>query len=229
MKNKIIQIKHLTRKEKNNLILDDLNFDLLENEILSIVGPVEVSLIPKCILKLIEYKGKIDIYNNSASFLYNLEFIGYYSLTKDLPKNMKIKDFIKFSNSFYKNNYLKNYESYLKRYNLDLEKKIIDLSDIEYEVLKLIDSLFINPSILILDHPFTKIDDQTKKLLIDDLLSLKQKCSSILIIDNEFKDMKFADRILVYKYSTLLTLDTTNENINLNDLDLTHVTREILK
>ncbi len=229
MKNKIIQIKHLTRKEKNNLILDDLNFDLLENEILSIVGPVEVSLIPKCILKLIEYKGKIDIYSNSASFLYNLEFIGYYSLTKDLPKNMKIKDFIKFSNSFYKNNYLKNYESYLKRYNLDLEKKIIDLSDIEYEVLKLIDSLFINPSILILDHPFTKIDDQTKKLLIDDLLSLKQKGSSILIIDNEFKDMKFADRILVYKYSTLLTLDTTNENINLNDLDLTHVTREILK
>ena len=219
MKKKIIEIKHLSKKIGKDILIDDITFDLEENEILSIVGDNDIGLISKSILKLIEYDGKIKIYNNEP-FLYSMNFIGYFSNSLDLYKNMKIKDFVNLSNSFYKPSHKSNYLDLLNRYNLDINRKIADLGIEEYTTLKLIDSFFFNPSILILDHPFKNLNKDLILKFKEDFLTLKKNGSSILLLTDSLSNLKgFTNRLIVFKNKKIKEIDIVNNDINTIDID----------
>lgn len=196
---KLININNLSKKyqtkDKEIHAIDNISFDINEGEIISIVGP------SGC--------GKSTLLNILA---------GFESYTGSIRKNKPIKIGYMFQNdcllpylNVYKNASLglllskkSNYEyvdTLLKKYNLYdfIDSFPSSLSGGMRQRLALIRTLAIKPNILFLDEPFSKLDEQTRKKVSEDVINIirELKVTTILITHDINEAINLSDRIIV--------------------------------
>ena len=138
---------------------------------------------------------------NSLFFIKTVEDYMNYVIKKDL---LKIKDPIK-----------KKIDS-LRIIGLDqtyLKREIETLSASEKFLLQLAVSLLSNPNILIFDNPFTYIDLQQEKKLLQLLTRLKEQFNKTIIFveDNSDKLYKYTNKMLFIKNNEVILSSPTSE------------------
>lgn len=180
----VVEIRDLTKIYSNSQIaLSDINFEILEGEILGIAGPVnsgKTSLL-KIIAKIDKPTAGELIYSKSIK-------LGYCSATTILPQNSKVFEFII---KIAKMNYLKLPNDYSKIINLltffELNElsnsKISDLSFFQRRCLAISAALITNPNLLILDEPFLDLNNQDVEKLTTFLKSSLKRDTSCIIAD----------------------------------------------
>ncbi len=176
-------VKKLDLEQNKETIFKSLNLELKVGTINFIINePNLVNLFFKSILNLIDSKSKTYLFNNDITD--SFEEIGYYQADVDI---------FKLSKSYYKNNYDTNLEYLINLFNINTNDLITNLDKNRYELVKIIDALYHNPSLIILYEPYIYLTEIEKENLNNYLINLKQNGSTILIYTKNINNLYFKD------------------------------------
>ena len=204
MKNNLLKVRNLSKiyhSEKNELLsLKDINFDVKEDEFISIVGPSGCG--KSTILSIIS--NMINKSSGDIIFNKNKPRIGYMLQEDSLFPWRTILDNaclgLEIKNDLSKENKNKVIEL-LKKYGLSdfINSYPNSLSGGLKQRVALIRTLAINPDILLLDEPFSALDYQTRLTLSDDLKKIitNEKKTTIMVTHDIAEAISMSDKIII--------------------------------
>lgn len=187
MKKILLEIKNLKKiyhnKQGETLAVDNVNFDVYQQEILAIVGPSGCG--KSTILSILSDLNKKS---DGKIVFHDKEEIGYMLQTDSLFPWLTILDNCLLGLEIKKRKNqesIKNVIRLLDKYGLsEFKYKYPDsLSGGMKQRVALIRTLAINPSLLLLDEPYSALDYQTRLALSDDMYRIikVEKKTAILI------------------------------------------------
>lgn len=221
MKKILLEIKNLKKiyhnKQGETLAVDNVTFDVYQQEILAIVGPSGCgkSTILSILTNLEEkYDGDIIFHGN--------ENIGYMLQNDSLFPWLTILDNCLLGLEIYgkkSKEATENVIRLLDKYGLgEFKNKYPDsLSGGMKQRVALIRTLATNPSLLLLDEPYSALDYQTRLTLSDDMYKIikAEGKAAILITHDIAEAISMSDRVIVLS-SRPATVKSVYE-INLTD------------
>lgn len=195
MKKQYIEFKNISfGYNKQNKILHNCSFNIEKSRTTFLVGNngQGKTTIINLILKM--YKPQSgDIFCESVNIKninqykknigFSLNKVEYYSF-------MIVLDFFKYLSIMYKDNQ-KNFEKNLKKYSsiFDIEEHLLQpisqLSKGTRKKIEIISSLFFDPDCIIMDEPFSDLDENSRKKLITILKSKEKEGKTIFIITHD--------------------------------------------
>ena len=196
---KILEVKNLTVKLDNEIIIDNLSFEVEKKEVFCILGPngAGKTTLFKALLGLIPFSGKIK-WKEGIRIGYLPERLSKMHFS-NIP--MTVKDFF-----FIKTKELSKIQEYLKQVGLNpsqiLNKNPSQLSGGQFQRF-LIAWVFISePQVLLLDEPTTNVDVSGENFLFNFLAQERDKRNlTILLITHDLDIVYgFATKVLcLYK------------------------------
>ena len=204
MNNDILTINNLSKsyytKEKEILVLDNLNLNIKENTITAIVGPSGCgkSTLLNIIGKLEhKTKGTIEFTNNKNKIGYMFQtdsLFPWLNILDNCLIGLKIKKELTKEKIEYVKKLLINYglKDFINSYPNNLSGGM-------RQRVALIRTLAIKPDILLLDEPFSALDYNSKLTVSDDVYRIikKEKKTTIIITHDIGEAIAFADRVIV--------------------------------
>ena len=235
MKNKILEIKNLTKYYGNVLGVKDLSLTLNEGEIFGFIGPngAGKSTTIRSIMKLInKTEGKVLIrgkeFNKDDTSL--KEMIGYLPSEIHLYEDLTVKEMLDYHEKFYKKNIHKKRRDLVKRLKLNESKKIEDLSLGNLKKLGIVLAFMHDPKLLILDEPTSGLDPIMQQTFYELLKEEKEKGTTIFYSTHILNEVsKICDRVGIIKEGKLLKVETIEEIYNKNFTFVTVESSEIDK
>lgn len=202
--NKLLSIQHLQKvyygKKDEITAIKDLNFEVFENEFISIVGPSgcgKSTLLN--ILTDMDYKtnGDIKLLKDNLKFGYMLQsdsLLPWRTILDNALLGLEIKNLKTKENINYVYKLLETYG--LKDF---INKYPDELSGGMRQRVALIRTLALKPDILILDEPFSKLDYQSRLRVSDDVYKMikNEKKTAIMVTHDLAEAISISDRVLV--------------------------------
>lgn len=222
MPNIVIDVKNLTKYYGKSKGCEDVNFSLYSGEILGFIGPngSGKSTTIKSIINLIHpSSGDIKIFNKPLVKNYSeiMHFIGYLPGEPSLYENMTARTFLQYSNSFYEIDYTENISKLSARLNLNLNQKISEMSLGNKKKVGIVNALFHEPKIILLDEPTNGLDPLVQLEFQKILKEEKKKGNAILFSSHVLSDVQnICDRVLIIKDGTLV------KNIKVDEIKNAH-------
>ncbi len=221
-----IEVKNLTKEITGRKAIDNVSFKTYASEIVALVAPQGSgsSLLTKALTGLVKINsGEIKYFDHNLKKErdYIMNFVGFKVGEFNPWKNMTTKSYFKYSASFYQGDYLENALNLLNYFKVSRTAKLKELSKEALQIIAIIDSIFFEPEVIILDKTFNDLSDDTKSLVKSLLKNLKLKGCSILLTADNLDDVSFTDRILIMKNGQILDekdFETINKNYKLVSL-----------
>lgn len=227
----VLEVNNLHKKYKN-FHLDDISLTLNEGEILGFIGEngSGKSTTMKAIAGLINYdSGDIKVFNKNINELTFIERNKVSFILDELcfPSNFKIKQLKKLLGGIFPNINVSLLENYLRKFNLNEEKKIKELSKGMKVKLNIAISFSRGAKLFVLDEPTNGLDPVARDEYLDLLLEEVEKNGcSILISSHIISDLeRICDKILlIHEGRTILNdykdnILNNNKIIKINNLD----------
>ena len=159
----MLRIENLTKYYGNVKGVENLSIELNDGEIFGFIGPngAGKSTTIKCIMNFInKTSGNIYINNilvSDKNFEYK-NLIGYLPSEIHLYDDYTVLEMFKYSSLFYSNKALERALELSKRLELEINKKIEDLSLGNLKKVGIVLALMHEPKLLILDEPTSGLD-----------------------------------------------------------------------
>lgn len=236
---KIIDIKNLTKyynKKSRGII--DLSLSIEEGEIFGFIGPngAGKSTTIRTLLNFIyptsgtaEIFGR-DVVKESKAIR---QQVGYLPSEVNYYDDMKVSDILNYSAGFYGKQSNNRIKELSERLDLDLNKKVEDLSFGNRKKAGIIQALLHEPKLLILDEPTSGLDPLIQNTFYDILEEERKKGVTIFFSSHILSEVqRMCDRVAIIKEGRLIKVETvenltktrirnvtltleSNENINL--------------
>lgn len=218
----MLKIENLTKYYKNNLAVDKVKIELKTGEIFGFIGPngSGKSTTIKCILNFLnKSNGSIYIENkliNKKDYIFK-ENIGYLPSEIHLYEDLTVKEMINYSKTFYNKKMDKKIEELVALFEVDVTKKIDELSFGNLKKVGIILALMHEPKLLILDEPTSGLDPLMQERFFEVLLKEKEKGTTIFFSSHNLSEIKkVCDRVGIIKNGELIEIETI-ENLSKND------------
>lgn len=213
---KVLEIKNLTKKYGNKVILDNISFSLEKGKVCGFLGPngAGKTTTMKVIVDLLEKDGGQILYDNATKISYLQDVPQFYEF-------YTISEYLEFLLSLNDNNDLKKIDEVLKLVGLTKEKdKVIKrLSRGLRQRLGIAASIINDPDILILDEPVSALDPIGRKEIFDLINKLKGKMSIIFSSHILSDAERICDQIIIIDGGKILLDKKVNEiSISTNKL-----------
>lgn len=202
-------------KDSEKVIIDDLSFSIDKNEFITIIAPSGTgkSTLFRLILGLLKpQRGSVQIYNEN-----NKNIIGYMPQKDSLMPWRNILDNITVGlelNGYKKKEARKIAVTYFEDFGLKGTEKLYphELSGGMRQRASFLRATVNNPSILLLDEPFSSLDALTRRKMQSWLLDLCQKQrNTVFMITHDIDEaLLLSDRILIcteLPYKNLRSID----------------------
>ncbi len=201
-------------------LVSNISFDLKKGEVLSIVGPSGAG--KSTILRLLAgflkpSEGKIvlskkTISNNKYLIPTGDRDIGLMFQEEVLFPHLTVFKNIGFGlNKLKVKNKNKLIETYLEKFELSHRKNYYpeNLSGGEKQRVSLARILITNPKILLMDEPFSSLDNKLRWSICNYTMSvLKEKKMSVIFVTHDVKEaLRVSDRVMVIKEGKLIQID----------------------
>jgi ABC-2 type transport system ATP-binding protein len=213
----VIEIKNLTKTYGKSRGVTDISFNVEQGEIFGFIGPngAGKSTTIRTMLSLIyPTSGSIKIFGKD-SIKYSEEIkkeIGYLPSEVFYYENMKVIDLLKYSASFYKKDCGKRIKELAEVMNLDLNKKIDDLSYGNKKKVGIVQGLLHEPKLIILDEPTGGLDPLMQQKFFELLKEENKKGATILFSSHILSEVqKMCDRVAIIKDGRLIKLQKISE------------------
>ncbi len=220
--NNLLEINNISKNyhTKNGEIeaIKNISFKIKKGEIISIVGPSGCG--KSTLLSIIseldhDYFGKI-IKDNNLKIAYMLQsdaLLPWLTIYENAILGLKIKkrldnetlDYVNYLFDFYNLSEFK--ESYPKNLSGGMRQRVA-----------LIRTLALKPDLLLLDEPFSALDQQSRLLISDDVYKIvkKEKKTVILVTHNIEEAVSFSDRVIVLskrpsQIKNIININFTNQ------------------
>ncbi|MDD2434912.1 MAG: ABC transporter ATP-binding protein [Bacilli bacterium] len=206
----MLKIEKLTKYYKDILGIEDLSLDIKKGEIFGFIGPngAGKSTTIKCILNLIN-KTSGSIYMDGQELTkdnYQLkEMIGYLPSEVDLYDDFTVKEMLDYSASFYQKDISKRTKYLVKKLDLDLTKKIDELSFGNIKKLGIVLALMHEPKLLVLDEPTSGLDPLKQEVFFELMEEEKEKGTTIFFSSHNLNEVRrICDSVAIIKNGHLV-------------------------
>ncbi|OKP89729.1 ABC transporter ATP-binding protein [Paenibacillus sp. P32E] len=217
----VIEINHLTKTYGKSRGITDISFNVEEGEIFGFIGPngAGKSTTIRTLLSLIyPTSGNAKIFGKDC-----IEFapdikkeIGYLPSEVFYYDNMKVFDLLKYSASFYKKDCTKRIKELAEIMDLDLTKKIDDLSLGNKKKVGIVQGLLHEPKLIILDEPTSGLDPLMQQKFFELLETENQKGATVLFSSHILSEVqRLCSRVAIIKEGAIVTVEkisTLQEN-----------------
>ncbi|MEG2800246.1 MAG: ABC transporter ATP-binding protein, partial [Erysipelotrichaceae bacterium] len=191
----IIETKNLTKNYGKNRGIQDINISVKEGEIFGFIGPngAGKSTTIKTLLNFIyptSGSSKIlgmDIVEDSSKIK---EYIGYVPSEVRYYDDVKVKDIIKYSKSFYPKTDQEYVDKICNELELDMNKKMGELSLGNKKKVSIAQALIHSPKLLILDEPTNGLDPLMQNKLFNILLKEKEKGNTVFLSSHNLTEVQ---------------------------------------
>jgi ABC-2 type transport system ATP-binding protein len=216
-----IEINNLTKTYGNSRGITDISFNIEEGEIFGFIGPngAGKSTTIRTLLSLIyPTSGGAKIFGKDCvQFAPEIKKeIGYLPSEVFYYDNMKVMDLLKYSASFYKKDCTKRIIELAEVMDLDLTKKIDDLSLGNKKKVGIVQGLLHEPKLIILDEPTSGLDPLMQQRFFDLLEEENKKGATILFSSHILSEVqRLCDRVAIIKEGKIVTVEkisTLQEN-----------------
>jgi ABC-type Mn2+/Zn2+ transport system ATPase subunit len=185
-----LRVSNLSVKFQNQIILDNINFELKKGTTLAIVGPngAGKTMLFRALLNLIPYSGKIE-WNEKVKIGYVPQILS----VRDIP--ISVKEFLSFKNS-------SNIDSSLTSVGLDskavLNKSLGALSGGQLRRALIAWAIIDKPNVLLFDEPTTGVDLDSEEAIYGMLkkLTAENKITLLLISHDLHIVREYSDHVL---------------------------------
>lgn len=159
----VVRIKDLTKTFGKTLALDKVSLDVFKGRVLGLVGENgagKTTLINHILGAYTPQQGSVSVFGLDPTKHPKevLSRIGYLSETRDMPRWMRIEQFLKYMSAFYPNWDMDYANQLLKQFELDPKRRIKDLSRGELARTGLLVAVAHRPDLLLLDEPSSGLD-----------------------------------------------------------------------
>jgi len=210
----VIEIRNLTKYygKKSRGILD-VSFDVMEGEIFGFIGPngAGKSTTIRTLLSLIyPTSGSATIFGKDCiRFGHEIRrHIGYLPSEVFYYDNMKVLDLLKYSASFYGKVDMKRIEELSTIMDLDLNRKIDDLSYGNKKKVGIVQGLLHNPKLIILDEPTSGLDPLMQQKFFDLVQLENRKGATILMSSHILPEVqKLCSRVAIIKEGRIMKIE----------------------
>lgn len=213
----IIEITYLTKTYGKARGITDVSFNVEEGEIFGFVGPngAGKSTTIRTLLSLIyPTSGSAKIFGKDC-----IEFgpeikkeIGYLPSEVFYYDNMKVIDLLKYSASFYKKDCNKRIKELAAIMDLDLKKKINDLSYGNKKKVGIVQGLLHEPKLIMLDEPTSGLDPLMQQKFFDLLKEENKKGSTILFSSHVLSEVqKMCERVAIIKEGKIINIEKISD------------------
>lgn len=205
-----IETNNLTKSYGKSRGIVDVNLKVKEGEIFGFVGPngAGKSTTIRTLLNFIfPTSGKAsifgkDIVKESSEIK---KILGYVPSEVKFYDEVKVKDIIKYSTSFYGGSSKEEIDSLCEKLEVELEKKMGELSLGNKKKVAIVQALIHNPKILILDEPTNGLDPLIQKKLFEILLEQNKKGTTVFLSSHNLVEVEnFCHRVAVIKEGKII-------------------------
>ena len=236
----MLRIENLTKYYGNVKGVENLSIELNDGEIFGFIGPngAGKSTTIKCIMNFInKTSGNIYINNilvSDKNFEYK-NLIGYLPSEIHLYDDYTVLEMFKYSSLFYSNKALERALKLSKRLELEINKKIEDLSLGNLKKVGIVLALMHEPKLLILDEPTSGLDPIIQDIFFNILKEEKKKGTTIFFSSHVLSEIKkVCDRVGIIKEGHLIKVDTIFNfnknnylNIHIESKDIEKISKEL--
>jgi ABC-2 type transport system ATP-binding protein len=217
----VIEIKNLTKTYGKARGISNISFNVEEGEIFGFIGPngAGKSTTIRTLLSLIyPTSGSAKIFGkDSVQFAPEIKKeIGYLPSEVFYYDNMKVKDLLNYSASFYKKDCRKRIKELAEIMDLDLTKKIDDLSLGNKKKVGIVQGLLHSPKLIILDEPTSGLDPLMQQKFFELLEEENKKGATILFSSHILTEVqRLCNRVAIIKEGQIVTVEkisTLKEN-----------------
>lgn len=207
-----IEIKNLTKVYGKNRGIQDINISAKEGEIYGFIGPngAGKSTTIKTLLNFIySTSGEALIFGmDSVKESEKIkEYIGYVPSEVRYYDDVKVKDIIKYAQSFYPKSNKEYVDRICNELELDMNKKMGELSLGNKKKVAIAQSLINNPKLLILDEPTNGLDPLMQKKLFNILIEEKEKGNTVFLSSHNLVEVQnLCDRVCVIKEGKIVDI-----------------------
>ncbi|MBA5850278.1 ABC transporter ATP-binding protein [Clostridium sp. cel8] len=205
----LLKASGIRKKYFNKTALDGIDLEVKKGRIVGLLGPngsgkTTFLKIAAGILK--QSSGEIFINGNKPGIITKAQ-VSYLPDKDYLFKWMRIKDAFDFFRDMYDDFDYEKAIELLKFMNLDMKSKVKELSKGMKEKLYLTLVLSRNAKLYILDEPLGGVDPTTRERILDAIINIYSKDSSILITTHLVSDIErlFDDVAFISKGNIILT------------------------
>ena len=210
----VIESNQLTKMYGKARGISNVSFTVKEGEIFGFIGPngAGKSTTIRTLLALIyPTSGSATIFGKDC-IKYAPEIkkeIGYLPSEVFYYDNMKVIDLLKYSASFYKKDCTKRIRELAEALNLDLSKKIDDLSLGNKKKVGIVQGLLHEPKLIILDEPTSGLDPLMQQKFFELLREENKKGATILFSSHILSEVqKLCDRVAIIKEGEIVKVET---------------------
>lgn len=216
-----IEIKNLTKQYGKFRGIIDVDLQVQEGEVFGFIGPngAGKSTTIRTILNFIKpTNGEATIFGlNCFTQTEKIkEYIGYLPSEVHYYDDMKIRELLKYSASFYKKDCSKRIVQLCEAFELDTDKKLEELSFGNKKKVGIVQALLHEPKLLILDEPTSGLDPLMQNKFFEILKEEKKKGVTIFFSSHILTEVqKMCDRVAIIKEGKILNIESI-ENLRSN-------------
>lgn len=208
----IIEFNKLTKYYGDVKGCKDIDFNVKEGEIFGFIGPngAGKSTTIRTMLSLIyPTSGSVTIFGKDA-----IEFgpevreeIGYLPSEIFYYDKMKVEDLLKYSASFYKKECTDRLYELAEIMELDLTRKIQDLSLGNKKKVGIVQGLLHSPKLIVLDEPTSGLDPLMQKKFFELIKEENSKGATVLFSSHILSEVQqLCDRVAIIKDGEIISI-----------------------
>ncbi len=209
----VIEIKDLTKYYGDVKGCENVNISIKEGEIFGFIGPngAGKSTTIRTMLSLIyPTSGSVSIFGKDA-----IEFghevrndIGYLPSEIFYYDKMKVLDLLKYSASFYDHDCTEKIHELAKIMELDLDRKIQDLSYGNKKKVGIVQGLLHSPKLIILDEPTSGLDPLMQQKFFNLISEENKKGATVFFSSHILSEVQqLCDRVAIIKDGEIVSIE----------------------
>lgn len=225
----VIEISELTKYYGKAIGIEKVSFDVIKGEIFGFIGPNgagKSTTIRTLLNFLFPTSGnakifRLDIVKKSKEIK---KRIGYLPAESNYYHNMTVLELLDYSASFFN---LKNYSERLQyltnSLDLDINRKISDLSSGNKKKVSIVQSLLHSPDLLILDEPTSGLDPLVQSAFYEIIKEDNKKGMTIFFSSHVLSEVqRICDRVAIIRQGRVIKVESI-ENLKKNLLKNIHI------
>ena len=208
----LLEIKHVTKKFDDKIILNDINLKIKPGKIYGLLGKngAGKSTLIKLINDLLTINEGSILVNGKEIGVDSKKIISYLPERTYLDKTLTVQGTLEYFSLFYEDFDIEKAKNLVQDLNLNLNQKLNKMSKGMLEKLQLILVMSRNALLYILDEPLGGVDPATRDYILDTILNNFNEKASIIISTHLISDIEriLDEVIFIDKGEIVLTMES---------------------